>query len=392
MRFASTTSLAPTLAAAVREGVASIDVALGGARPDLLVAFVSPQHAGAWADLPDMLAPAGARVAVGCSAGGVIGGGHEVEGRAGLALGAAVLPDVALAPFHVETDHLPPLEDGAGWRALVGDPAFGDDPTHVLALADPFTCDVEALLAGWDRHHSGGRTFGGLASGGSAPGQNVLVANGTLHRGGAVAVALRGNLEVETIVAQGCRPVGDPMFVTAAEGPLIRGLDGEPAAQVLRGLYEGLEPRDQELFRHSLFLGLVMRPARDRYTQGDFLIRNIVGLDRESGGIVIGAAVQAGSVVQFHLRDATTSAEDVEAHLARAGAGSLPVGGFLFSCLGRGVHLYGAPDHDSDAFRRRFGDVPLVGFFCNGEIGPVQGATFVHGYTSAFALLSPRAS
>ena len=392
MRFASTTSLAPTLAAAVREAVAGIAPALDGARPDLLVAFVSAQHAGAWADLPDLLAAVGARVTVGCSAGGVIGGGHEIEGRPGLALGAAILPDVALAAAHVETDRLPPLEDAAGWRALVGDPA-GNEPVHVLLLADPFTCDAEALLAGWDRHHGGGRTFGGLASGGSAPGQNVLVADGTLHRGGAVAVALRGNVEVETIVAQGCRPVGDPMFVTAAEGPLIRSLDGEPAAHALRGLYERLEPRDQELFRHSLFLGLVMRPARDRYTQGDFLIRNIVGLDRESGGVVVGAAPQTGSVVQFHLRDAATSAEDLEAHLASAGAaGRSPAGGFLFSCLGRGAQLYGTPDHDSEAFRRRFGDVPLTGFFCNGEIGPVQGTTFVHGYTSSFALFAPRVS
>jgi small ligand-binding sensory domain FIST len=396
MRFASTTSLAPTLAAAAREVIDHVGAALQGARPDLLVAFVSTQHAGAWGDLPRLLAPLGARVVLGCSAGGVIGGGHEIEGRAGLAVGAAVLPGVELAPFHVESDGLPSLDEPERWRALEGQlgGAPSTEPTHVLVLADPFTCEVESLLAGWDRHHAGGRTFGGLASGGSTPGQNVLLEGATVHRSGAVAVAMRGDLTVETIVAQGCRPIGEPMFVTAAEGQLIRSLDGEPAATALRGLYEQLDGRDQELFRHSLFLGVVMRAARDRYAQGDFLIRNIVGLDRDSGGLVVGAAPQAGGVVQFHLRDATTSAEDLEAHLADtvSTAGSRPAGGFLFSCLGRGAQLYGAPDHDSDAFRRHFGDVPLAGFFCNGEVGPVQGTTFVHGYTSAFALFAPRAS
>ena len=161
---------------------------------------------------------------------------------------------------------------------------------------------------------------------------------------------------------------------------------------MLQELHGGLPRRDQELFRHSLFVGVVMREKSDVYRQGDFLIRNIVGLDAERGALAVGALLGEGTIVQFHLRDAKTSAEDLEeilAHLApdkRAEAR----GSLLFSCLGRGKHLYGRADHDTDAFRRHLGEVPLGGFFCNGEIGPVHGSTFLHGYTSSFGLFRPR--
>jgi small ligand-binding sensory domain FIST len=178
------------------------------------------------------------------------------------------------------------------------------------------------------------------------------------------------------------------MFVTRAERNVVQGLDGRPPVEVLRELFERSSPDDQRLFRHSLFLGLVMQEARQQYEQGDFLIRNVMGLDPKSGALVVGALVHEGQVVQFHLRDADTSSQDVTSWLRRYEGH--PHGALLFSCLGRGQHLYGVPDHDTDAFRARAGHVALGGFFCNGEIGPVQGTTFLHGYTSAFGLFRPR--
>jgi small ligand-binding sensory domain FIST len=159
---------------------------------------------------------------------------------------------------------------------------------------------------------------------------------------------------------------------------------------VLQALFDGVDDRDRELFRTSLFLGIEMKEALSEYRQGDFLVRNLVGLDARSGALVVGARLHDGQVVQFHLRDAETSTRDLEERLARyrsawaappSGAGAL-----LFSCLGRGQHLYGQPDHDSAAFERHLGRIPLAGFFCNGEIGPVEGRTFLHGYTSAFGI------
>ena len=213
-----------------------------------------------------------------------------------------------------------------------------------------------------------------------------------MHRTGLVGVALAGNIEVETIVAQGCRPIGEPMFITKCQGNLLWELDGVSAVKVLEDLYESLDPGDQELARHSLFLGIVMSEQQQEYRQGDFLIRNVVGMDADRGVLAVGAALHESSVVQFHLRDAKTSAADLEQLLARQEGLAQPQGALLFSCLGRGVYLYGRPDHDTDAFRRHMGDVPLGGFFCNGEIGPVHGTTFLHGYTSSFGLFRRRSS
>jgi small ligand-binding sensory domain FIST len=176
------------------------------------------------------------------------------------------------------------------------------------------------------------------------------------------------------------------MFVTAGHGHLIQELDGRRPLDLLRELYEGASPRDRELFRGSLFIGVVMRDGESEYRSGDFLVRNLLELDAESGALAVAADVHEGSVVQFHLRDAQASAEDLSSHLHEQGAASAPAGALLFSCLGRGRHLYGTPHHDSQMFSAHYGRVPIAGFFCNGEIGPVHGRTFLHGYTSSFAL------
>jgi small ligand-binding sensory domain FIST len=183
------------------------------------------------------------------------------------------------------------------------------------------------------------------------------------------------------------------MFVTACHHNVLRGLDGRPAVTVLQELYRTAERRDQELFRHSLFLGIGMTGRREEYQRGDFLVRNIIDMDASENTLAIGAGLREGQVVQFQLRDAATSAADVEALLAAYGRRTPPTrveGALLFSCVGRGKHLYGRPDHDTDAFRRYLPGIPLGGFFCNGEIGPVRGTTFLHGYTSAFGLFRPR--
>ena len=210
-----------------------------------------------------------------------------------------------------------------------------------------------------------------------------------MYRSGVISLAFEGDIKIDTIVAQGCRPIGDPLFVTRAHGSLILELDGRRPMEVLEGLYQSLGDHDRELCRHSLFMGLTMRDARSQYAQGDYLIRNLVGSDPTSGALQVAAELNDNQIVQFHLRDAHTAAYDLEQALARLDRlpkSEQPCGSLLFSCVGRGMHLYGCPDHDSHAFTRHVHDVPLGGFFCNGEIAPVQGRTFVHGYTSAFAL------
>ena len=199
-------------------------------------------------------------------------------------------------------------------------------------------------------------------------------------------MALSGNIAVETIVAQGCRPIGAPRIITQCQGNVVLELDGRPPLVVLSELYEKLSERDQKLVQTSLFVGLEMKSSEVQFRPGDLLARNIMGLDPDSGAIAIGAIPRQWQVMQFLLRDSQTATEDLNRLLESHRASPVPRGALLFSCRGRGIHLFGEEDHDTRLFRERLGSIPLGGFFCNGEIGPVGGSTFLHGYTSAFAL------
>src|SRR5262249_24118721 len=339
VRWSSAASAAPRLAAAVDEAAAMVRARLGGAAPGPVAAFGAPPPAPEYRLLPSLVHETlGGGHLVGCSAGGVIGGGKELEEQPGLSLTAAVLPDVTITPFHLEEPRTPP-------------PAHDATPSFVL-IPDPYTFDVDELLHRLDTAWPGSTVIGGLASGGRAPGANALFLDAAVHRRGMVGLGLAGDIAVDTIVAQGCRPIGEPMFITRAERNLIRELDGRRPLEVLQELHIRAPEADKPLFQHSLFLGLVMREAQVEYRRGEFLIRNLVGMDPKTGTIAVGALVHDNQVVQFHLRDAATSAEDLDQLLVRYRGehAEMPVAGsLLFSCLGRGVHLYGAPDHDTNA-------------------------------------------
>ncbi len=382
MRWASALAVDSPLEAAVAAAGAHVRAELGGGPADLLLVFVSGHHAAAFDRVPTLLAAhCPAATVLGCSAAGVIGGGHEVEDRPAVALMAAVLPGVELAAFYLDPEA----------PSVPAVPA-GTEPPQFVLLADPFTFDAERFVRALDVAFPGSRTVGGLASGGRQPGTNALFLGRRVHRGGCVGVALAGDVAVDAIVAQGCRPIGEPAFVTRCERNLLYELDGRRAADVLRALFDAAAPHERALFRDSLFLGIVMDEAQQTYRAGDFLIRNLLGLDPRSGALAVGAALRPGMIVQLHLRDAAASAHELRTLLAahRAHAPAPPDGVLLFSCLGRGLRLYGTPDHDTGLLRAALGEVPIGGFFCNGEIGPVRGQTFLHGYTSACGLFRPR--
>ena len=388
MRWASKLSRRADAADALAEAAAALESQLGRGL-DLVLAFASPDHAPAFRRIAEMVGQRfPAALAIGCTGGGVIGDAREAEGGPALSLTGAALPDVALVGFHVETTSLPPPVAGAAaWRAA----AAGDLSAQpkLLLLADPFTMDARALVAGLDRAYPGAPKFGGLASGGRGPGENRLLLGKEVHRSGAVGVALTGDVAVDTIIAQGCRPIGRPMLVTRCDGGLLQELDQRSPLLVLAEIHAALDPRDRELMQHSLFLGLEMREERVEVQPGELLVRNIVGADERTGALVIGADLHPMQVVQFVLRDARTAEEDLRRMLERyrhSGRGGRPAGALLFSCVGRGAGLFGRPDHDTTLFQEALGPAPLGGFFCNGEIGPVGGNTFLHGYTSAFAL------
>lgn len=392
MRWASAGSDSPDLGESLDSIVAALRERLGNEPPDLAVGFVSGHFAPMYASLPGMIAEKlGPRLLVGCSAGGVIGGGREIERRPGVSVTAAHLPGVTLTERRVEARDLPDLDAAPGaWRDLVGAPS--EPPPHFLVIADPFSFPAHVLLAGLDYAYPRSVKIGGLASGARGPGGNAIYLQGHIFRDGATVVALSGDVEVSAIVAQGCRPIGGTMRVTACRGNLLLGVDGRPPLETLRALMPSLPERDRRLLSHSLFLGIAMDELVEEPGAGEFLIRNIIGMDPEAGALAIGENLRVGRTVRFHLRDAASSAEDLTTVLDRfvgGGGADEAAGALLFSCLGRGVHLYGTPDHDTNLFRKHLGDLPLGGFFCNGEIGPVGGATYIHGYTSAFGVFRP---
>ena len=397
MKWASALSEQTPLEPAMAECAAELKRQLGDAPAHLAVVFASFHHQEAFDAIPALAreqlgSAAGPPLVLGCSGGGIIGNGLEVEQRPALSITAANLPDVTLADFHLESNRLPDLDAGPrSWEELLQVNA-ADAPQFVL-LADPHSFPVQNLLLGLDFAFAGAAKIGGLASGGQQQGGNALFLNDRVHHSGAVGVALHGNIAVDTVVAQGCRPIGQPMRITQSRQNLLEGLDGEAPLNVLRALFPTLSERDQGLMRHSLFLGVVMDDFLDEPRQGDFLIRNVMGMDDRSGALAIGEMLKEGQLVQFHLRDAETSAQDLTAVLDRYAGDNRENqihGALLFSCLGRGQYLYGRPNHDTDIFRDKLGSVPLGGFFCNGEIGPVSGVTFLHGYTSSFGIFRPR--
>ncbi len=393
MQWASALSQKQALSDAVAELKGLLSKQLSGQRPDLVVAFVSPHHQEVYEELPDLvedlLAPT---VLVGCAAAGVIGGGVEVEEGPILSLTAAHLPGVALHPFHLEIDDLPDLDDEpSAWVQTLG--VHQRPAPHFILMADPFSFDPRGLLMGLDFAYPDSAKVGGLASGSMTPGENALFLDQEAFSSGAVGVALQGNVRVDTVVAQGCRPIGRPMTITRCEEKhLLIEVDGRNPMEVLTEIYNTLSAKDQHLMQHALHVGVASTELQEAFHAGDFLIRNLMGVDQKQGILAIGEELQNGQTIQFHVRDAETAAEDLNHMLSRYRAtspGPSPAGALLFSCQGRGQYLYGRPNHDSEAFTKALGKIPLGGFFCAGEIGPVAKATHIHGFTSSFGIFRP---
>lgn len=358
--------------------------------PDLAIMFSSSHHSERYEDLPDLLyKELGQKHLIGCSGGGIIGAGKEVERKPALSVMAGWLPGGHMKVFHITQETMPsPDQSPRAWREWVGVP---DPKADFLIFTDPFTIDPEECVQGLDYAYPKSTKIGGLASGGMEPETNMLFADGRFHKRGGVGAAFWGDITIDPIVTQGCRPIGVPMQVTDCDKNILIELEGKRTMKVLEELLRNLGEDDKKLARNSLFIGLLSDPMKTNAGGGDYLIRNLVGIDPEKGVLAVGATLRKGQTIQFHLRDRKTSAADIEARLTRyAGAESGAVGALMFSCLGRGQSLYRKPNFDTSVFHAKLGPVALGGFFANGEIGPVDGVTYLHGYTSCFGIFRKR--
>ena len=345
---------------------------------DLCVLFAGPPHLGhsKWllSAVHDELAPANL---IGCGASGVVGGGREIEGGAGAVVWAASLPGVEIETYRLAAE--PPEGEISGLPGqLAGD--------ALVVLADPYSFATERLLEAVERLRPGLPVLGGLVSA-AAAGGGVLFRNGDVLSGGAVACSIAG-VGVVPCVSQGAAPVGPEMTITAAHGNVVEELASEPALERLKAAIGELPERERSLAADGLMLGLVIDENQPEYTRGDFLVRPIVGADPEQGWIAIGEEVRIGQIVRIHVRDEISADEDLRAALANQNAAfesEGAAGALVFTCNGRGSHMFTLPDHDAIAIEDTLG-VPAGGFFCAGEIGPVGGRNFLHGFTATVAV------
>ncbi len=381
MPFAQALSLHPDPAEATGEVVGAVLERLGRDEhggddrpPDLAVLFCSPHHRD---HLDDIAAAVRALmrpgVLVGATAVAVVGGDREVEDDPALTLWAARLP-VAPRPLRLVATE---TATGVALSGLSGTTFAGGDA--LLLVADPFSLPVDAIVAALGGLDPPVPVIGGLASASGRPGGNRLVLDGEVTDEGGVGVVLPAGTATEIVVSQGCQPVGRPMIVTRAEGNLLVELAGQPALARLEDTVARASPEERARLAAGLHVGIAVDEHRETFGPGDFLVRNVVGADREVGALAVAERVPVGTTVQFHVRDADAADEDLRAALA----GGDRDAALVFTCNGRGRHLFGEPDHDARLVQAAVGDGAVAGMFCAGELGPVGGRSHLHGFTAS---------
>jgi small ligand-binding sensory domain FIST len=375
--FAAALSQHPDLATAVGEVVGQVIEALDGP-PDLALLFVTPPHAaGLDAAAPAVMATLSPGALLGCAAVSIVGGNREVEESPGVALWAGNTGPVE--PFHLTVQATPDGPAFTGWPENMP-----EAPSALLLIPDPFSFPADAFLARLDQDRPGLPVVGGLASAARAPGGNRLVIGDTVLDHGAVGAFLGTSVQVSTVVSQGCRPIGNPYAVTRAETNVVYELAGKPALERLQEVAMGISEADRRLLAEYVHLGRVIDERKLDFGPGDFLVRNVLGADPELGAIMVNDTVDVGATTQFQVRDATSADEDLCQLMERRQADAA----LLFTCNGRGSNLFSTPDHDAEVVSASLGGAPLAGMFCAGELGPIGGRNFVHGFTASVVLLS----
>ena len=370
----------------------------------------------------------GPEVLIGVSGEGVVGGESELESSPGLSLLGLHLPGVTMRAFR--TDQWPAMKEApeqeGQLRDIAASSGIGPGYRGTILFADPFSVPMNAILPALSRARalqgvppgSGDGAaeptppppiIGGLASAAKRPGGNTLILNDSIGTTGGVGVSFSGNVQIDALVSQGCKPIGPPLVITAGKGQMISGLAGRPAMQVLSEIIESLDEQTRDRLRKGLFVGRAVTEYKDRFGRDDFLIRNVIGVEQSSGAVAVADLLRIGQTIQFHVRDETTAGEDLSLLLDAQQLREDPFAGLLFTCNGRGSRLFSKPHHDASMVARAFSrpreadifapasdvpdlaaeprrTMPLAGFFAGGEIGPIGSGVFVHGQTACLAL------
>jgi small ligand-binding sensory domain FIST len=385
MRIACGLSTSADPHAGAVEAAADAAGHMRGTSVDLAVVFASGAHLATPLDtlagVHEVIAP---DVLIGCGAGGIVGAGREIEAGTAVAVWTASFDDGEVSTFHAEVHE---VDEGVAVRGIPDLAGAGG----VILLPDPYSFPTDAVLGELHARSPGVPVLGGISSARTLRGEASLFLGEEVVTGGAVGLRFDG-IELLPCVSQGATPLGPELTITAGEGRIIHELAGRPALAALRSVVEELSDDERRILAEGMLLGIVVDSGQPDYVHGDFLVRSLLGGDPESGTVAVGAPICPGQIVRVHARDAVSADRDLHDALGlrRLALGSdTPAGALIFTCNGRGRGMFGVADHDASALTAELGAIPTAGFFAAGEIGPVGGESFLHGFTATVALFAP---
>ena len=366
-------------------------IAMGNAqlaKADLAVVFATVDYQADYGQLFHTIHEvSGCDHLVGCSGMSVLTSAGEIEGEPAVAVLVLRSDDVSAMPFLVSSDDSSMI--GAAIRERIS-PKLNENSLLVV-LPDVRCISPEALVH--QIGEDGNRLpIVGAAASGSPDGQYIYEwLDGEVVEAGVAGMLLTGAIHTEIGVAQGCQPIGRSLEITRAEGNVIYEVNGGPALDGLQGALESLSTEDLRQSGRVVFIGIAMEKENPAPQRGDFLVRNLVGYDKESGAIAVSESVSEGQLIQFHLRNSSSADKEIQEivlDLHKRTREQPPAFGMYFNCLGRGKGLYGEANHDIQIIKQRFPDLPVIGFFGNAEFAPIGGRNFAHAYTGALVLCS----
>ena len=330
----------------------------------------------------------GGALLIGCSGQAIIGQDLEMEDVPALSLLLLSLPNALLHPVRFTQSLLEECETPLGWRTCLDIQL--DDVNAWLLFADPFHLEIERLLDGLTSAYGECPILGGMASSSNQKARCThIFLNDEIFTDGGVGLAIGGPYTLLPLVSQGCEPIGEPWTITGVRDNLIQTISNRPAYDMLVETFKSLPSEVQRRAQRNLLVGLAADEYLETFQRGNFLVRPLIGVEHGTSALAIGALPRIGQTVQFQMRDARAADLDLKELLDQVSATlghQLPIAGVLCSCNGRGVGLFGKPNHDASTIIRKLGDFPLAGLFCNGEIGPVGARSFLHGFTASLAL------
>jgi small ligand-binding sensory domain FIST len=328
-------------------------------------------------------------VVVGSSAAGILTGEGEVEGSHGIAVLAFASDQLQTNAFLFEPLRGHDAEAGARIAKLTG-PGLGGNLLTLL-MPDSYNGQAQEMLQAMEREIGYSPVIGAGSSESGVAGATFQLCNDKVVTNAVTGLHLSGSFESFIDITQGCQPITEPLAITRADGNIIYEIDNRPAYDVFTSVLKGPLLEDLRRALMYVFVGVPADRRRNNVGGGEYLVRNIIGLDSEKKNIGVADKVTEGQAMIFTLRDGQRARDDLGQMLKRQAQrlnGKKPDFGVYFNCCARGASLYGIPGINSAYIRQVLGDFPLIGMFGGYELAPLGGANHLFAYTGVLALIA----